>query len=124
MIKVKGELNREIRHDFSDGKGYQEGGAEPDKSSDEADHYRFDEKLQKNGLAAGAEGLAKSDLLCTFLDADEGDVHDADGSDKERHAGYEDTCNSNAVFYGIKLAFEGPLFIDRKVFILVRPESS
>ena len=47
----------------------------------------FEEELQEDVSAAGADGHADADLAGPLGDADEHDVHDADAADEERDDG-------------------------------------
>src|SRR5208283_3208092 len=113
--QVGRELDRETGHLVVDSEEDRIGHPHADNSSDEADGHRLDQELQENRATPGTDGLARADLLGAFLHAHERDVHDPDGTDKERKPGDEQTGERNGGLYRIQLGLERLLLVDGKI---------
>ena len=60
--------------------------SEAHDAAHDAENHGFEEELQKDVAAAGANGFADTDFACAFGDGDEHDIHDADAANDEGNA--------------------------------------
>ena len=83
---VGGDYGLKVR-DFADGVGGAHAAEDAEDAAEQAEGDGLDEELQEDGTALGADGHADTDFPCSFGDADQHDVHDADATDEEGHTG-------------------------------------
>ncbi len=76
----------EIRNQRRGQRAYAVADREPHEPAEQAEHERFQQKLQQDVVALGADRLADADLACPLRDRHEHDVHDADAADEQRDA--------------------------------------
>src|SRR5437773_4782008 len=81
--KTSGKINWERWKCFSDSKTHHVGKRESDKSAQETERSRFDEKLQQDCAPPRTQRFACPDLFCPLFHTHERDIHDADCADKQ-----------------------------------------
>src|SRR5271155_1108365 len=66
-----------------------------DDAADGAERYGFDEKLDEDVVALGADGFAHADFTGAFGYGDEHDVHYADAANNQANRSYREHQNKN-----------------------------
>src|SRR5262249_20334524 len=100
------------------------GDREADQSASQAHRRRFNEELDQDGPAFGADGFADADFSRSFGHRDEHDVHDTDAAHEERQAGDEDTGAANDHAQTIETADEKFHGVDAEIVIDARLQAA
>src|ERR1022692_3141224 len=100
------------------------GETEPDRSAKDADGHGLDQELEEDRAAAGAERLARPDLLRALPHAHKRDVHDPYGPHEQRETRHKEPGKGDSPLDGVEFLLENRPPVDVEVIALSRDLSA